>query len=152
MLVFLSLVSLALAGEQTIAPSALPAAVTAAVQARVPGATITSASQEGKTYEAGVRLGDRKLDLAFSADGTWLEEEERVAAADLPAAVTATLANKWKGWTVRRAERSTTPKGTVIEVVVDQGERWAEVAMSEDGAVQKVEKGNKEEGEEEEGD
>lgn len=89
--------TLALAGERKIDPASLPAPVTAAVQARVAGAVIVSASQEGKTYEATVTLGERKLDLAFAADGTWLEEEENVSADALPDAVKAALGARWKG-------------------------------------------------------
>ena len=142
---FLILTTLALAGEHKIDPSALPAAVSAAVQARYPGATISAAAQEGKEYEATVTVGERHLDLAFSADGTWLEEEERVAAGALPAAVTATLDSRWKGWTVSRAERATTPKGTTYEVVVKSGEQSAEVVLTDAGAVKRVEQGEEEE-------
>lgn len=138
------LTTLALAGEHRLDPSALPPAVTAAVQARYPGATITAAAQEGKEYEATVTVGERRLDLAFAGDGTWLEEEERVVTDQLPAAVTTALNAQWKGWIVTRAERATTPKGTTYEVVVKSGERSAEVVMSDAGAVKRVEQGEEE--------
>jgi hypothetical protein len=140
----LLLTTLALAGEHKLDPAALPAAVTAAVQARVPGAIVVGASQEGKAYEARVTLAERRLDLTFSADGTWLEEEETVAADALPDAVKGTLAARWKGWTIARAERAETPKGTNFEVVVRSGERSAEVALTEVGVVKRVEAGDEE--------
>ena len=142
---FLLLATLALAGEHKIDPSALPTPVTAAIQIRYPGATISTAAQEGKSYEATIMLGDRHLDLAFSVDGIWLEEEERIAADALPAAVTAALDDRWKGWSIVRAERATTPKGTTYEVVVKIGERSAEVALTDAGTVKRVEQGDEEE-------
>lgn len=144
---FFFLTSLALAGEHALDPAALPPAVTAAVQARYPGATLTAAAQEGKEYEATVTVGERHLDLAFAADGTWLEEEERVTTEELPAPVTSALDTRWKGWTVASAERATTPKGTTYEVVVKSGARSAEVVLSDAGVVKRVEQGE-EEGEE----
>jgi len=66
---FILLIHLALAGERKIDVASLPAAVTAAVQTRLPGAVVVGAAQDGKSYEANVTLGDRKLDLAFAADG-----------------------------------------------------------------------------------
>lgn len=133
--------TLALAGEHTLEPTALPAAVTTAVQARYPGAVVAAAAQQGKEYEATVTVGERHLDLAFAADGTWLEEEERVSVEALPAAVTTALDSRWKGWTVARAERATTPKGTTYEVVVKSGERSAEVVLTDAGVVKRVEQG-----------
>lgn len=142
---FFFLTSLALAGEHTLDPAALPPAVTAAVRARYPGATLTAAALEGKEYEATVTVGERHLDLAFAADGTWLEEEERVTTEALPAPVTSALDTRWKGWTVARAERATTPKGTTYEVVVKSGARSAEVVLSDAGVVKRVEQGEEEE-------
>lgn len=144
----LLLASLASAHEHKIEVSALPAAVTTAVQTRLPGAVIVSASQEDSTYEARVTLGTRKLDLAFSADGTWLEEEERIAGNTLPAAVKAAVDARWKGWKIERAERATTPTGATYEVEVEKGEKSAEVVLTDAGVVSKV----KEESEEEDGD
>lgn len=144
---FLLLIHLALAGERKIDTTSLPAAVTAAVQVRIPGATIVGAAQEGKPYEAIVTIGERKLDLAFTADGTWLEEEENVAEDALPDAVKSALGARWKGWTIQRAERATTPKGTNFEVIVRSGERSAEVVLTDAGVVKRVESGDEEEAE-----
>lgn len=133
------------AGEQRIDPAALPLAVTAAVQARLPGAVVVGAAREGKAFEAQVTLGDRRLDLAFAKDGTWLEEEERVVPDALPAPVKATLASRWEGWSIERAERATTPKGTVFEVLVRSGDRLAEAVLADDGVVKRVEGGEDDE-------
>lgn len=148
---FILLIHLALAGERKVDVSELPAAVTAGVQLRLPGAVVVGAAQEGKSYETNVTLGERKLDLAFAADGTWLEEEERFTADVLPAAVKAALDARWKGWTIERAERATTPKGTNFEVIVRSGERSAEVVVNEAGVVKRVESGEEEDGDGEQG-
>lgn len=136
---FVLLFAIALAGETRLDPAALPATVVAAVQARLPGAVVVGAAQEGKEYEAEVTLGERKIDLAFSADGTWLEEEERVAAETLPEAVRATLEKRWKGWTISQAERALSPSGTRFEVVIAKGEARKEVALTDAGVVKQVE-------------
>lgn len=137
---FLLLLSLAFAGERNIAPSDLPAAVTAAVQTRLPGAVITGAEKEGRAYETRVTLGERHLDLAFSADGAWLEEEERVAPETLPEAVRTAMDARWNGWIAAKAERATTPTGTTYEVVLRRGEEGVEVKLTEAGGVTKVER------------
>jgi len=107
--------------------------------------SLHDAAQEGKEYEASVTVGERRLDVAFTSDGTWLEEEERVATDALPAPVSAALDARWKGWTVSRAERATTPKGTTYEVVVKSGDRSAEVVLTDAGGVKRVESGDEEE-------
>ncbi|NOY27498.1 MAG: hypothetical protein GXP62_16670 [Oligoflexia bacterium] len=140
MLLLLS--SIAFAGEVTINPSTLPASVTAAVQTRLPGAAIVSAAKDGKDYEVAVTVNDRKLDLAFAADGTWLEEEEEVALTALPAAVQTTLASSYQGWTAQHADRAESPSGVVFEVVIHQGKKAAEVALTEAGLVKSVEHGS----------
>ncbi len=143
---FVLLVTLAFAGEVPLDPAALPAPVVAAVQARLPGAVIVAAEQEGKEYEAEVTLGERKIDLAFTADGTWLEEEERVATESLPEAVRATLDRRWKGWAISGVERALLPSGTRFEVVVAKGETRKEVVLTDAGVVKQVETEQAEEG------
>lgn len=145
----LLLLSLAFAGEHNIAPSALPSAVTAAVQTRLPGAVIVSAEKEGRAFETRVTLGERHLELVFSADGTWLEEEERVSSETLPAAVLATVDARWKGWTLVNAERELSPKGTVYVVKLRNGAEQVEAELTEAGVVTEVERARGHEGQDE---
>ena len=128
----LLLIPLALAGEHKLDPSALPAPVIAAVEARMPGAVIVGAELEGKAYEAKVTLGERKVELVFKKDGTWLEEEEKVSADSLPEAIRASVSANNAGWTVSRAERATTPKGTTFELLLTKGDQKKEVALALD--------------------
>lgn len=140
----LAVSTLAHAGERKIDPSALPPAITSAVQARFPGAIVSGAAVDGKSYEATLTLAERRIDLSFSADGTCLEEEEFVGTDALPDAVTATLNARWKGWTIERSERAITPKGTTFEVIIQSGEHTAEVVLSNAGVVKRVESGEEE--------
>lgn len=135
--------SSALAGEKSIAPTALPAPIQAAITAGYPGSTIVEASTEvedgATTYEAGIKIGDRSLDLAFSADGKQLEEGEVVTSAALPAPVQATLAT-YTGWTVKRCERATASGVTTFGVLLQQGNKRMEVMMDAAGTVKGKEK------------
>ena len=125
-----------------MATTALPQPIQVAIAASYPGATLVNASSEveggATTYEVGIKLGDRSLDLAFSADGKQLEEEEMATAASLPAPVQATLAT-YSGWTVKAAERATAGGVTTYEVDLVQGKKRMELAMSADGVVKNKE-------------
>ena len=141
----LFLVTLGLAAEHRLEPEKLPTSVKDAVHARYADATITAASREGRAYEATITLGTRTMDLAFSADGTWLEEEEVVGADLLPEPVRTAIEGRWKGWSIVRAERAITPKSTSYEVLIRSGEQSAEAVLGEDGSVKRVEMGEEEE-------
>ena len=134
----------AAAGEKSIEPSALPAAIQAAVAAGYPGASMTAASTEvehgAREYEVGIQLGDRSIDLAYTADGTLLEEEEIVALAATPAAVQEKAAT-YTGWTVKGVERATAKGVTIYEVDLRQGKKRMEVKLDATGAVKGKEHG-----------
>jgi len=128
----------ALAGERSIAVTAIPAAIQAAVTANYAGATVVEASTEvedGATvYEVGITLGGRALDLAYSPDGTQLEEEEGIPLDAAPAPVQATAAT-YTGWSVKRVERATASGVTTYEVLLQQGKKRMEVLMDPGGVV-----------------
>lgn len=132
----------AFAGEKALAISALPAAIQSAVAATYPSATIVEASTEveagATTYEVGIKLGDRALDLAYRADGTQLEEEETVTLASAPAPARATVAT-YTGWTVTRVERATASSVTTYEVLMVQGKKRMELFLDEAGVVKSKE-------------
>ena len=133
----------AFAGEHSVESTALPAPVQATLSSKYGTATIKSASTETEdgvqTWEAKLMEGARSFEVAFSADGAVLEEEEVVQSADLPAAVQTALAG-YTGWAVSRIEKSVTPAGTSYEAVMTMGKQGQEVKFSEAGAVQEVEK------------
>lgn len=133
----------ALAGEKALAASALPAAIQTAVAAGYPSATIVEASTEVEegvtTYEVGIKLGDRSVDLAYKADGTQLEEEEIVALASVPRPAQATVAT-YTGWTVKRVERATANGVTTYEVLMVQGKKRMELFLDEAGIIKSKER------------
>ena len=62
--------------EQTIAVSKLPAALTASIQNRYPGATIEQAEEiETHGLEVLIKVGGKKLEIDASASGRMAEEE-----------------------------------------------------------------------------
>jgi hypothetical protein len=126
------------AGEVDIPTSSLPVAVSAAVAARYPDGVATSASQEpegqGLRYEVRLKVGPRRLDVAFRDDGTFEEEEETVAVDALPASILALLQQRYAGWVAKRAERSTTAKGTSYELLISQGSASKEVVLRDERA------------------
>lgn len=133
-------------GEVAVQAADLPAAVTAAIAAKYPGATISKASKEGGAYEAGIMTDGKALDLAFDAAGNIVETESALALADAPAPVQATLKAKYASWTVKGMEMSVTPKGTTYEAKLISGEHRMEVAIDGTGKVVGVEKeGDREE-------
>jgi len=128
----------AVAGEKSIAVTALPAAIQASVTANYAGAAVVEASTEvedGATvYEVGITIGGRALDLAYAADGTQLEEEEVIVFDAAPAPVQATAA-AYTGWSVKRVERATASGVTTYEVLLQQGKKRMEVLMDPGGVV-----------------
>jgi len=93
----------------------LPEAVLTAFKTAYPNAVIKGASKEvenGVTqYEVESMDGTLARDLLYAPDGKPIEIEEAVAAADLPAAVKATLAKDYPGYEIDKAEFLT--KGAV---------------------------------------
>ncbi len=132
----------ALAAETELKVTDLPQPVQAAIASTYAGWTVGEASTEKEDgqqrYEAGIKLADRSLDVAFSADGKLLEEEEMMAITALPAPVQATIVT-YKGWTAKRAERSTANGATAYEVLLEQGKKRMEIAMDAAGAVKSKE-------------
>ena len=139
----------AYAGERAIPTTSLPAAVQAAIASGYPGATIREASTEiedGATeYEAEIALGERTVDLAYSADGGLLEEEEIVSLASTPPAVEAALA-AYTGWTIGRVERAIAGGATTYEAELTKGKKRVEVAMSAEGVLRGKEQAEHDEG------
>ena len=128
----------ALAGEKPLAVYALPAAIQTAVATSYPSARIIRASTEVEggvtTYEVGIKLGDRSVDLAYKADGTLLEEEETVTLASMPAPAQATVAT-YTGWGVKRVERAAASGVTTYEVLMVQGKKRMELFLDPAGVV-----------------
>lgn len=132
----LALILSVLASERTIAVTALPAPIQAAIPSGYPGATIVEASVETEdgvsVYEAEIHLGSRQVTLSYTADGVLQEEEEVVALSSTPAPVQAKIAG-YAGWTVRRVDRAVAKGVTTFEVLLVKEKQRKEVVMDEAG-------------------
>ncbi len=95
----------------------LPAAVTTAFKKAYPNATIRGTSKEtedGKTlYEVESVENGKARDFLYSPDGTVIEVEEEMNAADLPAPVAAGVKKLYPTATVAVAEKQT--RGTTVQ-------------------------------------
>jgi hypothetical protein len=97
--VIVVLAAVSRAGEENVPLDKVPKAVLVAVKARFPKAKPVSAGKEtedGKTvYEVAIKDGDQPVDVTLTPDGTVVEIEKRIAAADLPRAVAKALEDKY---------------------------------------------------------
>jgi hypothetical protein len=72
----------------------------------------------------------------FSAKGDWLETEQHLKKADLPAPVLDLLAKEYNGWDVETCEKvQTSDKGTFYEVFVEKGKENFELKIDTSGKV-----------------
>ena len=131
---------LAYAGDTRVTLTDLPAAVLRAVQRETKGTTIRSISREtenGRTvYEVETDAAGRTKDLLFDANGTILEIEEEIAAADVPAAALTAITRTAGRGKVTKIEKVT--KGAAISYEAQiQGARMSEVVVRPDGSAPK---------------
>ena len=115
----------------------LPAAIDAAFKKAYPNATVKNVSKEkgkdGKDeYE--VESLDRGLarDLVYRPDGTVIEFEEQVAAADVPAPVLAAIKARYPKATVSKAEKLFKDSTTNFELALS-GAAVKAVELAPDG-------------------
>lgn len=118
-----------------------PAAVTSAVEKAHSSAKVLGCTHEledgAAVYEAEVRTSDGKeLELLVGSDGSILETEEKIPAAELPAAVLQALHTKHADATVKKAERLTAGNGDVsFEIAFVSGGRKEELTVTEAGVL-----------------
>ena len=93
------------AKSKKISTSDVPGPVMASINARFPGAQLTSVEREnengGVIYDFELRQGGRKFEADVKADGTIIEVEKEVPAAEVPDAVTSAVKAKYPGATIR---------------------------------------------------
>jgi uncharacterized membrane protein YkoI len=109
------------AQEAEIAINQLPKPVADAARAKFPGAQWRGASKEtedGKTfYEIEMTHQGRNMDVTFLPDGTLDLVETEVPEAELPAAVSRPVKDKYPGAKIKLAE--SVRKGAVLKTEVD---------------------------------
>ena len=110
----------AAASERKLSRAQVPSPVLTAFEKAYPKAKALSFAEEdkdGKTcYEIESRDGTTRRDLLFAADGTVLEIEEIVPAADLPAAVRDAVAKQAPKATIKSAEKVTRGDKVLYEI------------------------------------
>ncbi len=113
-----------------------PAAVVAAFQSGHAGATDLSWSQESDGgYEASFTEGGEHMSVIYTAAGAPGEVETEIAVADLPAAVTATLARDYAGTTVNEAARIVAAGKTTYEAEITENGRPRDLVFQENGTL-----------------
>ncbi len=94
---------------------------------------------EDKTdYEVNFKQAGQKISAKYSAAGTWMETEQKIAAAELPEPVRKAIAANYADHKMEGAEKAETPEGTLYEVDLEKGEHEMEVVFNADGKVLKT--------------
>jgi len=106
-----------------------------AFKKKFPTATkVTWGKEAPKEWEAEFTFEGNKISANFGEDGTWLETEKKIKAADLPKAVAAAIKLKYPGWANAEADKTETSKhGTIYEADLKNGIKKKAVAFKEDG-------------------
>ncbi len=127
-----------------------PAAVQAAFKAKFP--TVQKAKwdkEDENEWEAEFKTDGKEMSANFSSDGTWLETETELKAADLPQAVKDAIASQFAGYKMEEASMvQTAEMAAGYEVEMEKGETTIEVLFGADGTVikQKTESEDDEDG------
>src|SRR5260221_10905909 len=107
------------AAKPAAAKIVVPPAIDAAFKKAYPNATIKNVSKEKENgqeqYEVESMENGKTRDLIYLADGSVVEVEDEVAAADVPAPVTAAIKTRYPKATMTRVERLTITKGHVVQ-------------------------------------
>jgi uncharacterized membrane protein YkoI len=114
----------------------VPAAVTKAFSEKFHGAAeVKWGKENAKEYEAEFKFNNTDVSANFKTDGTWVETETTIAAADLPAAVSAAMNTKYPAAPIIKTEKLEKPGGIVqYEVVVKVNGKKKEVELNADGS------------------
>lgn len=112
-----------------------PVAVKKAFDKKFPTATKISWGKEAaKEWEAEFTFEGSKISANFFEDGTWLETERQIKAANLPSAVAASIKSKYPGWVISEADKTESAKhGTIYEADLKKGKLKKDVVFKENG-------------------
>lgn len=112
-----------------------PKAVSDAFMKKFPTATKVSWGVEGpKEWEAEFTLNGEKISANFNQDGTWLETEQEIKTANLPAAVLSDVKMNYATWKIVEADKTESAKhGTIYEVDLKKGLKSKSLAFKADG-------------------
>jgi hypothetical protein len=123
-------------GKPAPAPVPLPPAIKAAFTQAYPEATVTRVTHEKvhgqEQYEIDSVDHDMKLHVSYRPDGSVIFIEQEVAAADVPAAVTAAITTRYPTATVTLSMRATEKKSTYYDIGL-KGAPVTSVQLTPDG-------------------
>jgi hypothetical protein len=116
-------------------PIKVPAAVKTAFSAKYPAAThVKWGKENAKEYEAEFKLNNNSLSANFGQDGSWVETESVIPAAQLPEAVTAAVKAKYPGVVISLAEKTEQPGNKVLyEISVKVNGKKKSMELNPDG-------------------
>ena len=116
----------------------VPQPVNTAFSQKYPAAaSVKWASEEANEWEAEFKLNGKEMSASFDNAGKWLESEAEIAAKELPAAVSGTIAKEFAGYKTDEISILETPELKGFEVGLKKGETVLEVVLDNAGKVLK---------------
>lgn len=114
----------------------VPEAVKNAFAAKFPVATnVKWGKENAKEYEAEFKLNNNPVSTNFKLDGSWVETESVIQAADLPVAVTNSINTKYPGAVITLVEKTEQPGDkTLYEVSFRLNGKKKSVELNPDGS------------------
>ena len=114
-----------------------PEAIQAAFKAKFP--TVQKARwdmENEQEWEAEFKMNGKEMTANFKADGSWMETETEMKAADLPQAIKDALSAQFSGYKTEEAAMVETPgQAAAYEVELEMGETTIEALFSADGTL-----------------
>lgn len=116
--------------------SKVPAAVKTAFAKKFPGATAEWGKENSKEYEAEFKLNGKSMSANFLTDGSWVETEAEISAAELPVAVKSAVEKKYPGAVISKVFKIDNSKGEqTFEAEIKTGGKKKEVVLKADGTI-----------------
>jgi hypothetical protein len=144
-LIILSVMFLAI-GVIAYGQKNVPQPVNTSFSQKYPAAqSVKWASEEANEWEAEFKLNDKEMTASFDNAGKWLESETEIAAKELPASVSGTIAKEFVGFKTDEISILETPELKGFEVGLKKGEIVLEVVLDNTGKVIKKSDVSKEE-------
>ena len=124
------------AHAQKMTAAQVPAAAKATFKAKFPTVKTNTWEKEGSDFEAGFKMNGKTMSAVITPAGELHETETDMKAAELPAAVRATLARDYKAYKVNEAATIVKADGTTVyEAEVAKGGKKQDVLFTADGKI-----------------
>jgi hypothetical protein len=117
----------------------VPKAVAEAFAKKFPAATnIKWAKENAKEYEAEFKLNGKSISANFLTNGSWVETESEINAAELPAAITTAVKTKYVNAVILKIFKIETATGKVkYETEFKTGNKKKEMIFDAEGNILK---------------